>query len=318
MKILAVDDDPVFLSVLEPMLRSFGQNDVTVVNSADDALDMISQSKTAFDCFLLDIQMPGTNGIALCQKIRRISGYQRTPIVMVTSLSDRVSIDDAFAHGATDYVTKPLDGLELRARLGMVERLLSERHLAAVLQQQIASQSTEIVVHVDFEQPLLIPGFDRGIEYLALENYLLTIGRKRVHATSAIGISVQNASSFFRKSSPSNFVNMLGDVAAAISDAFKTEQMLIAYAGAGNFVCVSDGTTNLDLDELEIMIQMGVDAFENIYAMDNLPPPCIRIGQSVRSSFFGLINPTSILNRAISLSASGTSPLKLAYTGSVV
>lgn len=299
MRILAVNDDPVFLSILGPMLQSLNQDEVTLAMSASDALAEMQASNATFDCVLLDIQMPGMNGIELCHRIRQMENYQRTPIVMITSLSDRRSIDDAFAMGATDYVNKPIDRTDLKARLGMVERLLTERRIAAAFEKQLVEQTAMAIPEVEFEAPILIPGFDRGIEYLALENYLLTIGNKRIHATSAVAISVLNASSFYRKSSTANFLNMLGDVAAALSDAFKTSQMLISYAGQGTFVCVSTGSAVPDLNDLEEMIQMGVEEFGHIYAMDNLPLPRIKVGQVVRSSFFGLFNPTSILDRAL-------------------
>jgi hypothetical protein len=184
--------------------------------------------------------------------------------------------------------------------MGMVERLLDERHKASLLERQIAAYASSDMPTVDFDQPFMIPGFDRGIELVALENYLLTVGRKKMHATSAIGISVLNAASFYRKTNSANFVNMLGDVAASISDAFKMHNVMIAYAGAGNFICITDGNTMIDLDDLELQIQIAVDDFEAIYAMDNLPPPRIRIGKTTRGSFFGMMNPTSLIERAIS------------------
>lgn len=307
MKILAVDDDPIFLSILEEMLHGFGKTDLTLAYSAAEAFEALQLAETPFDCILLDIQMPLMNGLELCGHIRRMQTYKRTPIVMVTTMGDRSSIDAAFAEGATDYINKPLERFDLKARIGMVERLLAERERATILELQMSARSTSAMPSVQFEEAFMIPEFDRGIELVALENYLLTIGRKKMHATSAIGISVQNAASFFRKTSSANFVNMLGDVAAAISDAFKTQQVMIAYAGEGNFICVSDASMSIDMDQLELEIQLSVDEFEAIYAMDNLPPPRISIGKSTRGSFFSLMNPTSLIDRAIAQTAGSRS-----------
>lgn len=308
MKLLAVDDDPVFLAILVPMLGTLGKKDVTVARSASDALAKLQDTTQEFDCIFLDIQMPEMDGVELCQRVRSLPAYQRTPIVMVTAMSGKRYIDGAFAAGATDYLTKPLDRVELTARLGMVERLLQERRLFAALEQQIGSRGDGVTLAVDFETAFPVPGFERAIEYLALENYLQTLGSKRMHATAAMGFQVQNAGTIFRRGSMVQFVDMLGDVATAISDAVKTDQMLLSYAGAGNFVGVLTGTTTPDIADLEVMIQSGVAEFASFYAADRMPLPQVKVGQLVKTTFFGRFNPTRVLQRAIVLAGAGQEP----------
>ena len=308
MKLLAVDDDPVFLAILVPMLGTLGKKDVTVAKSASDALAKLQDTTQEFDCILLDIQMPEMDGVELCQRVRSMPAYQRTPIVMVTAMSSKRYIDGAFAAGATDYLTKPLDRVELTARLGMVERLLQERRLFAALEQQVGLRGDGVTLAVDFETAFPVPGFERAIEYLALENYLQTLGSKRMHATAAMGFQVQNAGTIFRRGSMVQFVDMLGDVATAISDAVKTDQMLLSYAGVGNFVGVLTGTTTPDIADLEVMIQSGVAEFASFYAADRIPLPQVKVGQLVKTTFFGRFNPTRVLQRAIVLAGAGQEP----------
>ena len=301
MKILAVDDDPIFLGVLLPMLGALGKTDVTIARSGDEALFKLAEADEAFDCLLMDIQMPGMSGVQLCNHVRNLPVYRRTPIVMITAMTGKRFIDDAFAAGATDYITKPLDPLDLKARIGMAERLLKERSITASLEKKFDERNDIIAIDVEFDTPFPIPGFERGVDYLALENYLLMLGNKRMYSTAAFGISVKNAHSFFKKSSPAGFVNMLGDVGSAISDALKAEQMMIAYAGAGNFVAVVSHNPSTERVELEAMIQSGVEDFASFYAADRLPLPQIKVGELARASFFGLFNPTSILDHAVTL-----------------
>ena len=308
MKLLAVDDDPVFLAILVPMLGTLGKKDVTVAKSASDALAKLQDTTQEFDCILLDIQMPEMDGVELCQRVRSMPAYQRTPIVMVTAMSSKRYIDGAFAAGATDYLTKPLDRVELTARLGMVERLLQERRLFAALELQVGLRGDGVTLAVDFETAFPVPGFERAIEYLALENYLQTLGSKRMHATAAMGFQVQNAGTIFRRGSMVQFVDMLGDVATAISDAVKTDQMLLSYAGAGNFVGVLTGNTTPDIADLEVMIQSGVAEFASFYAADRMPLPQVKVGQLVKTTFFGRFNPTRVLQRAIVLAGAGQEP----------
>lgn len=299
MKILTVDDDPIFLHVLCDALCAAGYRDVTTANSAHEALYTIGLQSTPFDCVLLDIQMPGTNGIELCRQIRRIETYRRTPIVMITSMSARIYIDDAFAAGATDYITKPLNSMELKARIGMVARLVEERRRAELLEHQVGLAANMAAVQFEFEAPVMIPGFERGIEYLALQNYLLTLGIKGTYSVSAFALGVRNAGAIYRKSTPVAFLNMLADVAAILEDALKTQDALIAYAGNGIFVVTSSGLTASEMEDLEARVNFGLEELEGIYAGERMPLPQVRVGEVVRNSIFAREKSSRILDRAI-------------------
>ncbi len=305
MKILAVDDDPVFLELLLGMLRSQGHDDVTTAGSARDALAILANAAQPFDCLLLDIQMPEMNGVQLCLSVRQLDAYRRTPIVMVTAMSGKSFIDDAFAAGATDYVTKPLDRLDLKARMGMVRRLHDERNRMAAFERQASTPSYFTDFHLDFAAPMVIPGVDRSVEFLAMENYLLTLGVKRLYAIGAFAISIENAELIFNKANAEAFVNMLGDVATAIVDGLKTEQVMLSYAGNGNFAVLVQRDFWLDPEELGLMIDRGVADFEAIYTADRLPMPRIRIGGLVRGSIFAPARPTRILEQAIEMAQLG-------------
>ncbi|MEQ9566508.1 MAG: response regulator, partial [Pseudomonadales bacterium] len=117
MKILAVDDDPSILMLLEHALSMSRHHDVTLAFSAREALDTIDRDEVNFDCFLIDIQMPEIDGIDLTQVIRKTPGYERHPILMLTAMHEKSYLDRAFLAGATDYVSKPFDFRNLQARI---------------------------------------------------------------------------------------------------------------------------------------------------------------------------------------------------------
>jgi len=127
MKILAVDDDTLILDLLKSVLLNTGHKDLEVTNSAVEALKMVQRSDTPYECLLLDIQMPEMDGIAMARAVRKISGYEETPIIMLTAMTERRYMEDAFLAGATDYITKPFDVLELGARIRVAAKL-SEAH----------------------------------------------------------------------------------------------------------------------------------------------------------------------------------------------
>lgn len=299
MRILAVDDDPVFLELLAGMLKAIGYGHVTTVGTAEQALHELDTSAIVYDCILSDMQMPGLDGTALTTAIRLRTAYRQTPILMITAMAGKNFVDEAFTAGATDYITKPLDMIELKARIGMVARLLSERHRLAEFARLVGQRAAQVDINADFETPILIPGFDRGIEFLAMENYLLTLGVKRMYSTIAFGIHIKNAGVIFNKASGAVYIQMLGDVAAQIVDSLKTEDTKIAYAGSGNFVVMSERDLGQSTDDLEILINIGLMDFESIYATDRIPVPQVRVGEVARSSFLSPTKPTRILERAI-------------------
>lgn len=128
MKILIVDDDDLILHQLSEIMAYAGFTDVTIASSAQNAAEVISASRILFDCFCLDIQMPDVNGIELCRWIRRQPDYESTPILMITGMTDKSYVLEAFAAGAIDYITKPFDPIELITRVKLAERLNAEMH----------------------------------------------------------------------------------------------------------------------------------------------------------------------------------------------
>ena len=126
MHLLAVDDDPSILELLQALIQFSTEHTVETASCAADALNLLAQTKAkAFDCFLMDIQMPGTDGIALCKILRSQPNHKQTPILMLTAMSDKSYINRAYSAGANDFITKPFDIVDLRERLGLMDRYLA-------------------------------------------------------------------------------------------------------------------------------------------------------------------------------------------------
>ncbi len=299
MRILAVDDEPIFLDILDVALKGIGFSDVSYAYSAKEALRELDVSNATFDCILLDIRMPGMDGVELCHRIRAMSRYRRVPIMMVTSMSDRHYIDTAFAAGATDYLSKPIDPIELKVRMAVMERLTMEGLRNQLLEYRVAKANNVVELKFDLDTPVMVEGFDRLIEYLAMENYLLSLGKKERHDASAFAISVSNAARIFNTTTPMDFINMLSDVAVCIEDALKSVPGLVAYAGNGNFVVVTTGHDHIDIELIENTINIGLEGFAGIYQSDSIPNPVVVVGKQVRKSLFSRTSPTQLLESAI-------------------
>lgn len=106
-KVLAADDNAVNRTLLEALLRPFGHT-VTLVDDGAAALAAMEQQH--FDLVLMDIQMPGMDGLAAARAIRRMPGrVGETPIIALTAHAMGGDREDCLAAGMNDYVTKPID-----------------------------------------------------------------------------------------------------------------------------------------------------------------------------------------------------------------
>ncbi len=110
-RILVVDDDAALAEMLSLVLHSEGFQS-RIVARGDEAYAAFAEYKP--DLVLLDLMLPGTNGIEVCRQIRATSGV---PIVMLTAKSDTVDVVVGLESGADDYVAKPFKPKELLARI---------------------------------------------------------------------------------------------------------------------------------------------------------------------------------------------------------
>ena len=130
---LIVDDDAVNRLMARAALESVGWG-VEEAENGREALAAFQQLHP--DVVLLDIMMPEMDGFAACAALRKLSGGEHTPVLIMTGLDDYDSITKAYDAGATDFLTKPLNGLLLTHRVRYIAR--SSR----VLQELRASQAS--------------------------------------------------------------------------------------------------------------------------------------------------------------------------------
>jgi two-component system, sensor histidine kinase and response regulator len=118
--ILIVDDEPDNFDVIEALLPSESYK-LHYANCGEDAISYLDKFNP--DVILLDVMMPGINGFEVCRRIKLMSQWQAVPIIMVTALSSKEDLARCLAAGADDFVNKPVNGLELRARVNSMLRI---------------------------------------------------------------------------------------------------------------------------------------------------------------------------------------------------
>ena len=149
--ILIVDDDPVNLHILTGMLSETDWS-FTCCSSGREALELISQN-ASFSLVLLDLMMDGMDGIELCTILRQRFTKADLPILFLTALSRAEELTQAFEAGANDYLTKPIQKAELKARISSQLELSELRHSASQISQadsgsmrDLLAQTMQVVI----------------------------------------------------------------------------------------------------------------------------------------------------------------------------
>ena len=129
-KILIVEDDPAVRDVVEYALAREGLQTLAV-GDGEAALERLRREEEPFDLIVLDVMLPGMDGVSVCREVRAGEagdGSSDVPIVMLTARGDETSVIVGLEVGADDYITKPFSPRELVSR---VRAHLRRRHLDA-------------------------------------------------------------------------------------------------------------------------------------------------------------------------------------------
>jgi len=161
MRIMVVDDSSDSRLLTERQLRRGGYTDLVLIDSAEEALGLLlggEESGFAVDLILMDLMMPGINGIEACRRIRQQKYLEDVPILIVTVCDAGDELDTAFSAGASDYIQKPCSRTVLLARVGHALRLKQEidcrkareRELLEIARQlELANAALRRLAHLD-------------------------------------------------------------------------------------------------------------------------------------------------------------------------
>ncbi len=157
MRVLVVDDEKLIVKGIRFSLEQDGM-EVACAYDGEEALEMIRNE--SFDIVLLDLMLPKLSGIEVCQQVREFS---KVPIIMITAKGEDMDKIMGLEYGADDYITKPFNILEVKARIKAILRRVNTDHAE----------------HADVSTVL-----EAGDMRLETEDRRLTIGGREINLTS--------------------------------------------------------------------------------------------------------------------------------------
>lgn len=118
MKILIIDDSGVMRRIHSNTLQEHGIDAADLEEAENGQIALEIAERTDIDLFLVDWNMPKLDGLALVKKLRAMSEYEQTPIIMVTSEAAKYNVVEAIKAGVTNYIIKPVQGNTLWEKIG--------------------------------------------------------------------------------------------------------------------------------------------------------------------------------------------------------
>ena len=159
LRILVVDDDPSMVSTLRDILQATG-HEVEVAYSGSEAIERVGDLRP--DCILMDVRMPGPNGVEAFRRIKRIS--PQSFVIFMTAYSDSSLVSEARAEGAVEVLSKPLD---LERLLGLIQSTAEstaillvddDRAFCSTLAEALAARGCDVLGAGSFDDALEIYG----------------------------------------------------------------------------------------------------------------------------------------------------------------
>jgi len=140
-RILVTDDSLVARTACSNELKEAGYQ-VLFAQNGREAVETVS--KEAVDLILMDVVMPEMNGVEATRRIMELESAKDIPIIMVTSMGDMQTLQSAFEAGAVDYVTKPIEPIELMARIRSSLRLKAEMEARKKREEELVKKNQEL------------------------------------------------------------------------------------------------------------------------------------------------------------------------------
>ncbi|WP_456323102.1 response regulator [Hydrogenimonas sp.] len=193
-KILIVDDSMDNLDLIEDMLNDEGYEDIICVMSAREAYEKLKSSD--IDLIILDIMMPGINGIEACRCIKANESYKDIPIIIATAKVDLETLKEGFDAGANDYIRKPIvNDIELLSRVKNALKLKASMDKYKELAENLDEKVRQELEKNRFKEQLLM----HQSKMASMGEMIGNIAHQWRQPLSALSLSVQKVKMLHEK-----------------------------------------------------------------------------------------------------------------------
>jgi len=255
--LLIVDDEPKNFDVIETLLNEQDYQ-LHYAASGEDAINSLDLFEP--DVILLDVMMPGIDGIEVCRRIKAMPKWESVPIIMVTALTTKTDLARCFEAGADDFISKPVNRLELTARVRSMLRIRQQyQQLAtfnATLEETVQQRTAQLHSMI----------FQDALTELPSRTYLLQKLTEVVQARES-GFAVVYLDCDQFKLVNGSFGYAVGNqlliaIAARLKQYLHAEDLL-ARVGEDEFCFLLQHTR--DEHDLDVFIQAILQSFESAF-----------------------------------------------------
>lgn len=301
MKILAVDDDPEILEILGAFLAHAGYEDFATAGSAAEALSLVEQTREPFECFLLDIQMPGMSGTELMKRLRSFPQYSDVPVLKLTAMSDQENLSKSFAGGALDYIVKPFEFFEVETRLHAAElRLATLRNRKTNPEANVSEIEKTFMQWVERSTKAVGDAPAGLITKMAFENYLYQLKSKHPENLNVLAVQLKNLDALYARLGQDGFSYYVQQIVAGLSRVFEKEGCLYSYYGGGSFSVQTPYFTSAQATGLRDKVHNVVARVDEAFIQIDFVQTDLAFGHSSHLGDAPSMMPIEMLETAIS------------------
>lgn len=249
MSILIVDDTPVNLVLLEDILKQEGYGDIHCVGSAREAFAFLERGGPLgpdVDLILMDVVMPGMDGIEACRQIKAQERLKDIPVVMITVRDDTEALQQSFAAGANDYIIKPVKETELLSRTRSVMRLKREIDCRKAREAELLRMTEQLeIINKTLENLINIDSLTEVANRRYFDRLLENEWQRAVRRADSLALLMIDLDDF--KAYNETYGHQKGDqclrqVASALNEVIKRAGDLVVRHGGEEFAVVLPNT----------------------------------------------------------------------------